>query len=67
MRPVTGPALTRLLPAAAAAGAALTVSADVLGRLLARPGEIEASIVLALAGAPLFILAVRKGERHARI
>lgn len=61
MRPVTGPALTRLLPAAAAAGAALTVSADVLGRLLARPGEIEASIVLALAGAPLFILAVRKG------
>lgn len=65
MRPLTGPALTRLLPASACAGAALTVFADVVGRLLARPGEIEASIMLALVGAPLFIFAVRKGERRA--
>lgn len=64
MRRVTGPALTRLLPAAACAGAALTVLADVAGRILARPGEIEASIMLALIGAPLFIFAVRKGRDH---
>lgn len=66
IRPLTGPSLVRLLPAAAAAGAALTVFADVVGRMVVRPGEVEVSIVLALVGAPLFVYAVRKGERRAR-
>ena len=65
IRPLTGPSLVRLLPAAAAAGAALTVFADVAGRMVLRPGEIEVSIVLALVGAPLFVYAVRKGEHRA--
>lgn len=65
LRPLTGPALTRLLPAAAIAGAALSLAADVVGRMVMRPGEVEVSIILALIGAPLFILAARKGVRHA--
>lgn len=60
VRPFTGPALTRVLPAAAFAGAAACVAADILGRFLARPGEVEMSIVLAVVGAPLMIRAVRR-------
>ncbi|WP_295624553.1 iron ABC transporter permease [uncultured Corynebacterium sp.] len=62
----SGPSLVRLLPAAAVAGAALTLFADVVGRVIARPGEVEVSVVLALVGAPLFILAVRKGGSDVR-
>ncbi|WP_448851587.1 FecCD family ABC transporter permease [Corynebacterium sp. 335C] len=65
VRPFTGPALTRLLPAAACAGAAACVAADIVGRFVARPGEVEMSIVLAIAGAPVMIWAVRRGRRTA--
>lgn len=49
-----------LLPFSALGGACLLLAADTLGRVVARPGEIEVSIVTALIGAPFFIWIVRR-------
>ncbi|MEO3782586.1 iron chelate uptake ABC transporter family permease subunit [Actinocorallia sp. B10E7] len=40
----------------------LLLGADVLGRLLGSPGELETGLVTAFLGAPLFILIVRRGK-----
>lgn len=50
----------RLLPFSAVAGAGLLVAADIVGRLVARPGELDVGIVTALVGAPFFIWIVRR-------
>ena len=42
------------------AGAGLLVAADVIGRVVARPGEIEVGIITAFIGAPFFIWLVRR-------
>jgi iron complex transport system permease protein len=34
--------------------------ADILGRVVARPGELEVGIVCAVLGAPVFIALVRR-------
>lgn len=44
-----------VLPASALAGAGLLLVADIVGRIIARPGEVQAGIVLAFVGAPIFI------------
>lgn len=49
-----------LLPFAALLGAALLTASDVLGRIVARPSEIDVGIVTALVGAPFFIAIVRR-------
>lgn len=49
-----------LLPFSALSGAVLLTAADVLGRLLARPSELEVGIVTAFVGAPVFIWIVRR-------
>ncbi|WP_111765808.1 FecCD family ABC transporter permease [Nakamurella deserti] len=49
-----------LLPFSALVGAALLTAADILGRVVARPAEVDAGIVTALVGAPLFIAIVRR-------
>ncbi|MCU4182132.1 FecCD family ABC transporter permease [Bosea sp. BH3] len=49
-----------LLPFSSLAGACLLLGADVVGRVVARPGEIEVSIITALIGAPFFIWIVRR-------
>ena len=41
-------------------GAGLLVAADILGRIVARPAEIDVGIVTALIGAPFFIWIVRR-------
>ncbi|WP_329109040.1 iron ABC transporter permease [Micromonospora sp. NBC_01699] len=43
-------------------GPALLLAADIVGRLIAPPGEIPAGIVTALIGAPLLILLVRRAR-----
>ena len=48
-----------LLPFSAFGGAGLLVAADILGRIVARPAEIDVGIVTALIGAPFFIWIVR--------
>ncbi|GAA0994255.1 FecCD family ABC transporter permease [Subtercola frigoramans] len=49
-----------LLPFSALAGAALLVMADVIGRVVARPQEIDVGIITAVIGAPFFIWIVRR-------
>lgn len=61
VRPFTGPTLSRMYIPVALAGATLTVAADIIGRLVMRPGELEVSVVLAIIGAPFLIAAVVKG------
>lgn len=49
-----------LLPFSAVAGAGLLVAADIVGRVVARPEEIEVGIITAFIGAPVFIWIVRR-------
>lgn len=55
----TGPDYRWVVPYSALIGAVALVACDVLGRMIARPGEIQAGIVLAAVGAPFFIALVR--------
>lgn len=57
---LVGIRLQRVVPYAALAGAGLLTMADVLGRWLGRPGELEVGIVTALMGAPLLIGIIRR-------
>ncbi|MGC4407775.1 iron ABC transporter permease [Rhizobium sp. ST-5] len=49
-----------LLPFSAIGGAILLTASDILGRLAARPSELEVGVVTALIGAPVFIFIVRR-------
>jgi iron complex transport system permease protein len=59
-RAFTGPDYRWLLPYAAVVGAIMLTVCDVIGRVVARPGELQAGIVLALVGAPFFVALVRR-------
>ncbi len=59
-RAITGPDNRWLLPFSMLFGAILLVAADVIGRVIARPGEIEVGIITAFLGAPVFIAFVRR-------
>ena len=54
-----------LLPVSAAGGAVLLTVSDIVGRVIARPEEIEVGIVTALIGAPFFIALVRRQKMRA--
>jgi iron complex transport system permease protein len=58
-RRFTGPDYRWILAYCAPLGAVLLVASDIAGRLIARPGELEAGIVLAFLGAPVMIAIVR--------
>ncbi|MFT4160664.1 FecCD family ABC transporter permease, partial [Shinella sp.] len=49
-----------LLPFSAIGGAGLLLAADIVGRIVARPAELDVGIVTALVGAPFFIWIVRR-------
>ena len=49
-----------LLPFSAFVGAGLLTAADVVGRIVARPAEIDVGIITALIGAPFFVYIVRR-------
>jgi iron complex transport system permease protein len=49
-----------LLPFSVLAGASLLTAADVVGRVVTRPADVEVGIVTALIGAPFFIHIVRR-------
>jgi ABC-type Fe3+-siderophore transport system permease subunit len=59
-RSITGPDHRWLIPYAGLLGAVFLLLADVLGRVVARPGELQVGIVLAVVGAPFFIALVRR-------
>ncbi|WP_307216142.1 iron ABC transporter permease [Microbacterium sp. SORGH_AS_0888] len=50
----------RMLPVAMALGAALVLIADLLGRVVAPPGEVGVGIMVALLGGPFFVALVRR-------
>lgn len=54
-----------LLPLSALLGGVLLTAADVVGRIVARPSEIDVGIVTALIGAPFFIYIVRRQKVRA--
>jgi iron complex transport system permease protein len=56
----TGPDHRWLIPACGLAGAVLLLGADIIGRVVVRPGELQVGIVLALVGAPFFVALVRR-------
>ncbi len=59
-RALVGPDHRWVVPYSAVLGATLLLAADVLGRIIARPGELEVGIVTALVGAPFFVWLVRR-------
>jgi iron complex transport system permease protein len=59
-RAITGPDHRRLLPMSMLLAPIMMLAADIVGRVIARPGETEVGIVLAFAGAPFFIALVRR-------
>ncbi|AGT10753.1 FecCD family ABC transporter permease [Paracoccus aminophilus] len=56
----TGSSLTALILISAPLGAALALSADTIGRIAIRPSELPVGLVLAMIGAPAFMLFVRQ-------
>jgi iron complex transport system permease protein len=49
-----------IIPYSAAIGGLLVMVADVIGRVVVRPGELQVGIVMALIGGPAFIILVRR-------
>jgi len=59
-RALVGPSHRWLLPTSAVLGACLLVLADVVGRVGARPAELQVGIVTAVIGAPVLIVLVQR-------
>lgn len=59
-RTLIGPDHRWLVPCSALGGAVLLLAADVLGRVIARPEEVEAGVITAFLGAPFLIWIVRR-------
>ncbi|MGW2767919.1 FecCD family ABC transporter permease [Streptomyces sp. NPDC001275] len=60
VRSFTGPDLRWILPYATVLSPVLLLGADVLGRIVARPAELQVGVVTAIIGGPVFILLVRR-------
>ena len=54
-----------LIPFSAVTGAALLTASDIVGRIIARPAELDVGILTALIGAPVFIAIVRRQKVRA--
>jgi iron complex transport system permease protein len=63
VRAVVGPDHRLLLPGCLLGGPILLLAADVLGRMIVRPSEIEVGIITAFLGAPLLAILARKAAR----
>ncbi|MET7887628.1 FecCD family ABC transporter permease [Streptomyces avermitilis] len=60
VRSFTGPDLRWILPYATVLSPVLLLGADVVGRIVARPAELQVGIVTAIIGGPVFIYLVRR-------
>ncbi|MEU7577351.1 iron chelate uptake ABC transporter family permease subunit [Streptomyces sp. NPDC041068] len=60
VRSFTGPDMRWILPYAAVLSPVLLLGADVVGRIVARPSELQVGIVTAAIGAPVFVFLVRR-------
>ncbi|RJL05926.1 FecCD family ABC transporter permease [Paracoccus siganidrum] len=63
-RAMPGASLTRQVALACPVGAGLALFADLAGRWLLRPGEVQLGLVLAMIGAPAFMILVRRMLRE---
>jgi iron complex transport system permease protein len=61
-RYLTGPDYRWLVPCAGLLGAVVLLVCDIIGRLVVRPGELDAGVVVALLGAPFFAVLVWRGK-----
>jgi iron complex transport system permease protein len=59
-RPLVGAGHRWLLPTSAVLGALLLLVSDVVGRVVARPGEVQVGIVTAVVGAPVLVALVSR-------
>lgn len=59
-RAITGPNYRWILPYSMLLAPILLLGADILGRIIAPPGEVQVGIVTAFLGAPFFIALVRR-------
>jgi iron complex transport system permease protein len=55
-----GPDQRWLMPACALAGPTLLLSCDTIGRIVARPSEVQVGIMTAAIGGPAFVYLVRR-------
>lgn len=65
IRLMLGPDQRFLIPMSALVGAIVLTGADVVGRILGRPGELEVAIVTAFIGAPILILVAIRAKVRA--
>ncbi|MET7331213.1 iron ABC transporter permease [Nonomuraea sp. NPDC005650] len=61
-RHLTGPDYRWLVPCAGLLGAVILLTCDIVGRVVTRPGELQAGVVVALVGAPFFAALVWRGK-----
>ncbi|MET8976818.1 iron ABC transporter permease [Streptomyces sp. NPDC004539] len=61
-RHLTGPDYRWLVPYAGLLGAVVLLVCDIVGRLVVRPGELDAGVVVSLLGAPFFAVLVYRGK-----
>jgi iron complex transport system permease protein len=59
-RAICGPDYRWILPWSLVLAPTLLLGADVIGRVVARPGELQFGIVTAIVGAPFFVALVRR-------
>jgi iron complex transport system permease protein len=64
IRLVVGSNYKLLIPLSAFTGASILVFADVIGRILGSPGELEVGIITALIGAPILIVFAIRSKEH---
>ena len=62
IRLIFGSEMSKMLPLSFLGSAVLMLVSDIIGRIISLPGETEVGIVTAVIGAPVFILAIRKGR-----
>ncbi|MFD9395950.1 FecCD family ABC transporter permease [Streptomyces sp. NPDC060000] len=60
VRSFTGPDLRWIMPYAAVLSPVLLLGSDILGRVVARPSEVQVGIITAIVGGPVFIFLVRR-------
>ncbi|MGQ0679872.1 MAG: FecCD family ABC transporter permease [Actinomycetota bacterium] len=59
-RAITGPDYRWILPYSAILAPVLLLGSDIIGRIIARPGEVQVGIITALVGSPVFVMLVRR-------
>lgn len=64
LRMICGPNLKSIVPLSTVVGAIVLTIADVIGRMIGSPGELEAGIVTAFVGAPILIFIAIREKVH---